>query len=167
MLYHLNMFRIAPLIFHLVSLALPTLAPAASTLLPMPQSPTTIPSPQQLGSLSPMVSPNARWPAPLSLWHLHSLQLQCQDMLCLPSRIPSLGWVPLLTKDAPLSSLRQQSLSTIPMDIPFLQAGASKLARASGTSRSPNKEQPPWLWPSSQHRWKPSHHHHRVLGHHP
>ena len=32
-----------PLIFHLVTLALPTLAPAASTLLPTPQSPTTIP----------------------------------------------------------------------------------------------------------------------------
>ncbi len=41
-----------------------------------------------------MVSPNAWWPVPLLHRHLHSLKLQCQDMLCLPSRTPSLGWVP-------------------------------------------------------------------------
>jgi hypothetical protein len=90
-----------------------------------------------------MVSPNARWPAPLLHRHPPSLKGQCQDMLCRPSRTPSSAWVPLLTRDAPLSSPQQQSLSTILMDIPFLQVGASKLARASGTSRSPNTEQPP------------------------
>jgi hypothetical protein len=161
------MFRIPPLIFHLVTLASRTLAPAASTLLPTPQSPTTIPLPHHLESVSPMVSPNARWPAPLSHRHLPSLERQCQDMLCRPSRTPSLAWVPLLTKDAPLSSPLQQSLSTIPMDIPFLQIGASKQARVSGTSRSPNMEQTPRLHPPSQHRWKPSRHHHRALSLHP
>ncbi len=161
------MFQIPPLIFHLVTLASPTLAPAASTLLPTPQSPTTIPLPQRLESVSPMVSPNARWPAPLLHRHLPSLQRQCQDMLCRPSRTPSSAWVPLLTKDAPLSSPQQQSLSTILMDIPFLLVGASKQARAFGTSRSPNTEQPPQLRPPSQHRWKPSRHHHRALCLHP
>ena len=71
--------------------------------------------------------------------HLYSLKQQCWDMLCLRSRIPSLGWVLLLTKDAPLSLPQQQSLSTILMDIPFLQAGTSRLARASGTSLSPKR----------------------------
>jgi hypothetical protein len=109
-----------------------------------------------------------RWvAAPFSHRHLPSLKRQCQDMLCRPSCTPSSAWVPLLTKDAPLSSPQQQSLSTIPMVILSLQVGASKQVRASGTSRSPNTEQPPRLRPPSQHRWKPSRHHHRALSLHP
>jgi hypothetical protein len=90
-----------------------------------------------------MASSNTRWQAPLLQWYLHSLKQQCWDMLCLPSHIPSLDWVLLPTKDAPLSLPRQQALSTIPMNIPFLQTGANKLARASGTSLSLRRSQPP------------------------
>ncbi len=114
----------------------------------------------------PMVSLNAWWPVPLLHWHLHSLKQQCWDMLCLPSRIPSLVWDLLLTKDAPLSLPRQQSLSTILMDISFFRAGNRRLDHASGTSLSPRRSQPPRLRPLSQRHWKPSRHHHRVLSHH-
>ena len=151
--------RIPPLIFHLATLALPTLVPAASTSLPTPQLPITTPSPQRLASVLPMVAPNTRWPAPLSPRHPPSLRRQCQDILCRPSRTPSSAWVPLLTTDAPLSSPPPMSWSTIPMDIQSLQAGVSKMARASGTSRSPNKEHKPRLRLPSQHRWEPSRRH--------
>jgi hypothetical protein len=157
------MFRIPPLISHLVTLASPTLAPAASTLPPTPQSPITTPLPQWLESVLPMVAPNTRWPAPLLPRHPPSCRRQCQDMLCRPFRTPSSAWVPLLTTDAPLSSPPQMSRSTIPMDIQSLQAGVSKMARASGTSLSPNKEQKPLLRLPSQHRWEPSRRHHLDL----
>ena len=113
-----------------------------------------------------MASPIAWWPAPLLHRHLHSFNQQCSDMLCLPSCIPSLVWDLLLTKDAPLSLPRQQSLSTIPMDIPFFQAGARRLDHTSGTSLSPRRSQPPRLRPLSQCHWKPSPHHHGVLSQH-
>jgi hypothetical protein len=49
----------------------------------------------------------------------------------------------LTKKGAPLTLPRQLSLSTILMDIPFFQAGASRLDHASGTSLSPRRSQPP------------------------
>jgi hypothetical protein len=157
------MFRIPPLIFHLVTLASPTLAPAVSTSLPTPLSPITTPLPQRLASVLPMAAPNTRWSAPLLPRHPPSLRRQCQAMLCRPSRTPSSAWVPLLTTDAPLSSPPQMSRSTSPKDIQCLQVGVSKMARTSGTSRSPKMEQQPRLRLPSQHRWEPSRRHHRDL----
>jgi hypothetical protein len=88
-------------------------------------------------------------------------------MSCLPSRIPSLAWDLFLTNDAPLFLPRQQSQSTIPMDIPFFQAGGIRLNRASGTSLSPRRPQPPRTQPPSQRLCQPSRHHHCLLSHHP
>ncbi len=132
--------NLSPL-YRLITQALPTLVPVASTSRPTPQLPTTTPKLRLLESAWPTVAPNAWWPVPPLHQHPLFLQQRCRGMSCLPSPIPSLAWGHLPTKIAKLFLLGPQSQSTTQMAIPSSQTGGMRLARTSGTFLSPPRPQ--------------------------
>ncbi len=161
------MLRIPPLLSYLVTLASPTPVPVASTLLLMPQSPTTTPRPPtvrvrvangcpECSVASATLASASLFPQAAMLGHV---------MPSFPYTLIGLG--PFADQGCNIIFTKTAVTVYHPDGHPILSGWRDEtLDRASGTSLSPWRHQTHRMWPQSKRLSHPSRHHCPVLRQH-